>query len=136
MNNADNSMDTYDSLLSYDGGNEFFEAVLGGLACIDSDIDSSSGSNGAESASDSSSDTDSESDSEDQSPLFEKKTGGFDESDKESVMSEESPLFDTAKDEIEPTSPIDEDMSILLETPVEKNSEDVKNLIKEMLKSL
>lgn len=133
MSIADNSTDTYDSLLSYEGGSDFFEAVLGGLACIDSDSD-----NDSIISSGSSSDPESDSESEEQSPLFEKsQTSGFNESDKESIMSEESPLINTAEAEANSKSDMEIDTdSIFIETPIKKNSDDVKNLIKEMLKSL
>ncbi len=152
-------MDTniYDSLLSHEGGSDFFETVLGGLAHIDNDNDSdddisiiSTGSSIKSSDSDKSSG--SKFDPEEQSPLFESSSvnGGFEEdnSDKED---EESPLFDSAsivesesedislmESEINAMEAIesDKDESIFIEKNVKKNSDDIKNLIKEMIKSL
>ncbi len=86
------SNDTYDNLLSYDGGEEFFQAVLGGMAKIsDSEDRMSDFSETENSSSDSNSSSESESDeecpctseekiseelSDDESPLFHKISGG------------------------------------------------------------
>lgn len=78
------SQDEYDSLLSYEGGDEFFENVLGGLAKIDNESDSSSDSSSSSSDSSSNfSDKDSNYDSE-ESPFVDM---NLDDSDEDNIES-------------------------------------------------
>lgn len=152
----------YDSLLSYEGGNDFFETVLGGLAKVqyeDSDSNSSS-SDGSNSSSSSDSTSGSDSGSEDQSPMMDSKThkrkdiiDDFIVIDKVAIEinnnevngeNERSPLFDSDSDEKEEK---DERSPLFDSDSEDKEKEEhldkkplsprkLKNILKKMIKSL
>jgi hypothetical protein len=147
---------TYDNLLSYEGGNDFFEDVLGGMLKndIENDISESDLKNDSDSDSDSESDIYSESDSESDSDSdsesdsksniskhkkndYENISPLFKEGGDESMDINESPLIESLSTEspLIESSDMDTNESPLIESSSvdEKNITDIQNLLKTMI---